>query len=210
MYQESKKSCRSVWKNMSDSPIIFHICGDTHMECCRRNLHNDTQRPTSSECRRNSNINFRRSTSSECRKNSNNYTLCPASSECRRNSNNDTGRPTSSKCRRNSNNDFWCSTSSECRRNPANDTRCPTSSECRHKSNNDIRRPTLSDHWHSLAKIPPKESSTEKSTSTLWPEELRFSFSEDDAFTNCRKVTNPMLKLANYIDTLLKDVGDNL
>lgn len=171
---------------MSNSPIIFHICGDTPSTQI-----NDTQRPTSSERRRNSNYDTR----------------CPTSSECQRIHNNDIWRATSSECQRRRT-DTRC-TSGECRRNSAYDTRCSTSSECRRNSNSDTRRPTTSDPWQSRTRTTTKESSTEKSASTLWPEELRYSFSEDDAFTTCRKVTNPMLKLANYIDTLLKDVGDS-
>lgn len=194
---------------MSNSPIIFHVCGDTHTECCRRKSNNDIQHRTSHECRCNSNNDIWRETSSECRHNSTNDSRCPTSSECRHNSTNDTRCSTSIDCRRNSKNNIWRATSSECRCYRTNRARGPTAGESRHNYD-DTLRSTITEPWQSLLRIHLKESSTEKSASTLWPEELRFSFSEEDAFTNCRKVANPMLKLANYIDTLLKDVGDNL
>lgn len=218
----------SVWKNMSHSPIIFHFCGDCYMEFSRRN----TRRPTSNECRHIF-VNNIESPSIDCTYNSN-ETRHPTSSECGRNTvndilsstsnnSNDTQSPMSSKYRGNSIDNMLYSTPIECPYNLKHDTRRTISSECKRNNtihttsldcsnilNNNTGHPIANKRWQSIPRISRKESSSHKSSSSLWPEELRPSYSEDDAFTNRTKVANPMLKLAKYMDTFLKDVGGNL
>lgn len=58
----------------------------------------------------------------------------------------------------------------------------------------------------SVAKLSNRMPS-EKTSCTMWPEEYFLSKSSDENLSTCHKrVANPMLKLANYIDEIFKEI----
>lgn len=57
----------------------------------------------------------------------------------------------------------------------------------------------------SVAKLSNKISS-DKTSFTMWPEEYSITFSDENKSSSRKRVTNPMLELANYIDEIFKEI----
>ncbi|XP_049869372.1 uncharacterized protein LOC126369122 [Pectinophora gossypiella] len=75
---------------------------------------------------------------------------------------------------------------------------------CSRAEGNKIR---FSEPWRSLTTYPSIVQYSDKYSSTIWPEE--FSRYSDEEFWSCHtRVANPMLKLATYIDSVIKNIGD--